>query len=190
MGNIEILGYFPNRKMPEFLDFCVNGAPAEPGATGVFEWLYGRLVLEAHFFISGANDPIQMFAATLKRHPSEPGVVPWMDRIVGLKKRLHLEGVVGDVSAFPPLNQPLAKVIHNQAMDDLFEQGKHRIERVFEALSAENKSGFSFTAEQFQAALGGDLNVDRKNILAEIEDQFGTLLFGKPDLEKILESVR
>lgn len=190
MDDIEILGYFPNRRMPDFLEFVVNGAPAEPGATGVFEWLYSRRVLEAHFFISAANDPIQVFAATLKRHASEPDPVPWMDNIIGLKPRLHLEGVVGEASAFPPLNLPLATVTRNQAMDDLFEEGRQPVERVFVALSAGEKSGFSFTAEQFKAALAGDLKVDRERILAEIEDKFGEPLFGKRDLERILESVR
>jgi hypothetical protein len=185
MAKIEVLGYFP-KTMQDFLLFCVIGGN-KPGETGVFEWFYSRRVFEAHFFNSAPSDPVQVFVATVDRRETLP--VPWMDEIKGLKERLHLEGVVGDVSAFPPLNQPHATVTRNQAMDDQFIKGGKRVEKVFAALSAEDRSGFSFTAEQFKAALRGDLRVDRQSILSEIEANFKEPLFEKPDMAKILESV-
>jgi len=187
MPDIEILGYYP-RNLQEFLVFCVEGGP-KPGETGVFEWLYARLIDEAHFYNSAANDPVQIFAATLKRDVSEPDPVPWMSEIVGLEERLFLDGLVGEAEAFPPLNKPLATVTHNQTMDDLFEQGSQRVKKVFAALAADGRSGFTFTAEQFRAALGGDLKADRQNILSEIEDNFKEPLFEKPNPEKILASL-
>jgi hypothetical protein len=96
--------------------------------------------------------------------------------------------VIGEAAAFPPLNKAAATVTHNQALDDQFIQGRERVERVFVALSADDRSGFSFTAEQFTAALRGDLKADRQSIFSEIEENLKETLFEKSDLPKIIES--
>lgn len=188
MDNIERLGYcLKANSLADFLVFCTNatGSLTEPG---VFEWLYSRTIQEAHFFTSGANDSIVLFGATiLKPVGDPPGTVPWTDRIKGFKRFMATDGELGPlVSAFPQLT---STVTHNQWLDDEYVKGAKPVLEVFNALKATDRSGFSFTAEQFAAALRGDAKVDRVGILSEIEKKLERPLFEKRDLAKILQSV-
>jgi hypothetical protein len=191
MDNIEVLGYclFSSKRMEDFIAFCVGGTEGDPTEPGVFEWLYSRTVQEAHFFTGSANDSIGVFGATvLKPDDAEPDpvVVPWTNRIKGFKRFVSSDGALDLVHVFP---QMTATVTHNQVLDDHYAKGVKPVIEVFNALKATDRSGFSFTAEEFAAALRGDAKVDRIGILSEIEKRLEKPLFEKPDIAKLLESI-
>jgi hypothetical protein len=189
MDNIEVLGYVlkSTKTMTDFLVFCISGTPHDPTEPGVFEWLYSRTVQEAHFFSSSGTDSMGVFGATVLKPVGEPNpVVPWMDRIKGFEGFVSTDGALDLVNAFPQLT---ATVTHNQFLDDEFVKGAKPVMEVFNALKASDRSGFGFTAAEFAAALRGDAEVNREEILAEIEKKLGKPLFEKPDLAKILKSL-
>src|SRR5215475_12111966 len=119
MPIIEILAYLPI-DMKDFLFFCANGAPDGNGnwlpdpfgrkKTGVFDWLYGRGVPEAHFYTSDPADPVQVFVATVQK--PESGPMPWLKNIPGFEDLPVTYGQVGLAGQFPPLNSPIATVTH------------------------------------------------------------------------------
>ena len=186
--NFEVLGYclLSTVKMADFIEFCINGTE---GAPGVYEWLYSRPVTQAHFFTSRENDSLGVFGVTLLRDPSEPNAVPWTNQIKGFDDLVSMEGELAEEVHDPP--RPLqATVASNQYMDDEFANRAIRVEKIFKALETEDKSGFTFTAEQFRAALRGTERVDRDAILSEIHDKLGEPLFEKADRARILESLR
>jgi hypothetical protein len=188
--NIEVLGYIlQSKKMADFIVFCTSGTPGDPTEPGVFEWLYSRTIEEAHFFTSKATDSMGVFGATILKPAGEPDpeVVPWMDRIKGFKKFVSSDGALGPVvHAFPQLT---GTITHNQFLDDEYVKGAKPVLDIFKALKATDRSGFSFTDEQFAAALRGDARVDREGILSEIETKLGKPLFEKPDQAKLLHSI-
>lgn len=190
MNNIEVLGYVlqSSKKMADFIVFCTSGTPGDPTEPGVFEWLYSRTIQEAHFFTSSAADSMGVFGATILKPVGEPDpvVVPWMNKIKGFKSFVSTDGALGLVDAFPQLT---ATVTHNQFLDDEYVKGAKPALEIFDALKATDRSGFSFTAEQFAAALRGDAKVDREGILSEIEKKLGKPLFEKPDLAKLRQSI-
>jgi hypothetical protein len=187
MDHFEVLGYCLkfDKKMVDFIDFCINGTEGDPTEPGVFEWLYSRPVTKAHFFTSAANDSLGMFGATLLQPPSEPGSVPWTDQIKGFEHFVSMDGALARVTASPSALQ--ATMTPNAYLDDQYQKGVKAVEKVFAELKA--GSGFSFTDQQFTAALRGSAKVDRGAILSEIEKKFGEPLFEKPDRAKILESL-
>jgi len=189
MDNFEVLGYVlkANVRLEDFLVFCVSGTPGDPTEPGVYEWLYSRPVVQAHFFTSRATDSLGVFGVTLLQPSTEPGEVPWTDKIKGFEKLVSMNGALSRVHAAPgALSATLAS---NQYLNDKFSEGAKPIADIFAALKSEDRSGFSFTTEQFQAALQGSAKVDRQAILAEIEDRLGRPLFEKADLAKIRESL-
>lgn len=188
--NFEVLGYClrSSKSMVDFIEFCISGTEGDPTKPGVFEWLYSRPVTKAHFFTSGANDPIGVFGVTLLQPPSEPDAVPWTNQIKGFEDFVSMDGALARVQAAPgPLQ---VTVTANKFMDDQFANGGKLVEKIFTALAAEGSSGFSFTTKQFVAALRGSATVDRKAILSEIERKLGEPVFQKPDRAKIRESLR
>jgi hypothetical protein len=176
MTNIEILAYLP-MKMKDFLFFCVNGAPDGHGGwlpdqygrkkTGVFNWLYGREVPEAHFYTSDPAEAVQVFGATVQR--LEPMAVPWMDNIPGFKDLLNVDGELGSAPSFPPLNVPLATLATNADLDKQFVDGRTKIIRVFDSLRTDEPGKWSFTAPTLRAALRGDVGTDLDAFLGEID---------------------
>jgi hypothetical protein len=186
MANIEVLGYclLSSKTMAEFIDFCINGTEGDPTEPGVFEWLYSRPVTQAHFFTSSANDSMGVFGATVLR--PEPQPVPWMDQIKGFEKFVTVDGELDQTDHFQQLT---ATVTPNHFMDDKFVQSAGPVMEVLAALKATDRSGFSFTAPQFAAALRGDVKVDRVGILSEIEKRLGKPLFEKTDLAAIRKSL-
>jgi len=171
--------------MADFVEFCINGKEDDPG---VYEWLYSRPVTQAHFFTSRENDSPGVFGVTLLQPPSEPNAVPWTNQITGFDDLVSMDGELARVQVAPgPLQVTLAS---NQYMDEQFANRGHRVEKIFEALQAEDKSGFTFTAKEFSDALRGSAKVDRRAILSEIEDKLGEPLFEKADRARILESLR
>jgi hypothetical protein len=163
MPNIELLAYFPIRR-EDFLFFLVNGAPDGHGGwltdqfgnskTGVFNWLYGRGVPEAHFYLSDANDPIQIFVSTVQR--LEQVAVPWTENICGFTDLIIKDGEVGAASAFPPfgsLAQAISTVRPSPDLDQKFVDGRTNLNNFFGTLSEK-----SLTAETqtLRAALRGE----------------------------------
>lgn len=189
MDHFEILGYVlkSDKKMADFIAFCVGGTPGNPTEPGVFEWLHSRPVPTAHFFTSAANDSLGVFGATLLQPPKEPGSVPWTDQIKGFERFVSMDGALARVTASPSALQ--ATMTPNAYLDDQYQKGAKAVEKVFADLKAADGSGFSFTDQQFTAALRGSAKVDRGAILSEIEKKFGEPLFEKPDRAKILESL-
>lgn len=171
---IEILGYFP-KSMKNFITFCINGAPTPPLSTrpkpGVFNWLYGRGVPEVHFFTSAETDPVQVFVAAIKQPASEPGPMPWFGEIYGFEDFIINDGELRLDDAFSPLNQPYATLTRNIKLEKEFEKRRKPVDAIFAALRSENKSGLSFTVEQFEAALRGDRDTDLQSLLTETEEK-------------------
>lgn len=184
----EVLGYclLSSKKMVDFIEFCINGTAGDPTEPGVFEWLYSRPVTQAHFFTGGANDSLGVFGVTLLQPSSEPDAVPWTNQIKGFEKFVSMDGALARVTVVPgPLQ---VTVTPNQFMDEQFANGGKRVEEIFKALAAQDRSGFSFTAAQFAAALRG--STSRQAILLEIEQKLKEPLFEKPDRARILGSLR
>jgi len=185
MPNIEVLAYVPN-SMKEFLEFCVNGAPTPAGSPrptpGVFKWLYSRELPEVHFFTSDPKDPLQVFGSTIVQPASEPQPVPWMDEIPGFKERV--DGQLGKGAIPPPWH---TTVTRNDALDKLFEQGRQQSEAIFASLRSDHKSGLTFTAQQFKAALRGDPKTDLASLLAGVEDRLEISALENVELAKITE---
>lgn len=174
MPIIEILAYCPIN-MSDFLFFCVNGAPDGNGSwlpdefgrkkTGVFDWLYGRGVVEAHFYTSAPEDPVQLFVATVLK--PETGPMPWLNNIPGFEELLVSDGQVGLAGEFPPLDQPIAKVNRREDLDAEFVKGRKRFGPPLSSLPRTTEG--SLTAEALRAALRGDVGTDLNSLLAAIK---------------------
>jgi hypothetical protein len=187
MSNTEVLAYILKspHSLADFIPFCIEGNHdlSEPG---VFEWLFSRKIKEAHFFTSAGNDSLQIFGATVVQPDSEPASVPWMDQIKGFERYVTKDGLLNRITTAPPQLQ--TTVAHNQYMDDEFQKRLKPVTRVFEALKKDD-AAFSFTSEDFRAALNGSDRVDREAIFSEIEKTLGEPLFEKPDRARILDSI-
>ena len=143
---IEILAYSP-KNVQEFIDFAIRGVPdgqggfeTDPGGRpiiGVLRWLNGRQVPEARFFSTPPNHPIRLFMALIQR--PEPIFVPWMSFIPGIEERIQIDGLIGEISDFPP-NPPgdlLAAVIRSPQLDAAFVAGRTKVQHVLDRIDAE-----------------------------------------------------
>src|SRR5690349_3265908 len=151
---IEIVSYTPliidntPLNMDNFLRFVVEGKPDGHGdfetddqgrrITGVFRWLHGREVPEAHFFHSDTGNDVQLFVALIQR--LENYNVPWLNRIPGFMDMVTDDGMIGKTSAFAPLSNLMALVHSDPALDERFAQGKTDIEKVFAEMQAPEHS--------------------------------------------------
>ena len=175
---IEILAYTPI-DMNAFLKFSVEGKPDGSGdfetdeqgrkITGVFRWLHGREVTEAHFFHSAAGDAVQFFAAMILRRESYD--VPWMRRIPGFENMVKDDGLIGKTNAFAPLGDLLALVKHDQQLDDIFAAGKTDIDSIFADMQIPEKQ-LSVSRKGLLATLRGDIGTDPQETFAEVIDKF------------------
>ena len=174
---IEILAYSP-KKMDEFLTFCADGKPISTTEwqkdsqgreiRGVFSWLYGRSVPEAHFFNTAAGVNPQLFFATVQRLEADP--VPWIDDIPGFPEMIQADGIIGAASEFKPIGDLLKLVSSNAELDRKFEEGRMRIARILESLER-HEGGVSMEKEDFLAALRGDIGSNQA-LLAEVTKAF------------------
>jgi hypothetical protein len=182
MPNIEKLAYFP-KSMKDFLDFTVNGLPDGKGdwlrdrdgrkKVGVFNWLYGRVVPQAHFFTSDPQDPVQMFAATIER--PELVDVPWIQSICGFEEFIIDNGELGTVFAFPSLSQPIATLKPNAELDQKFVDGRNKVHNIIETLATANT--VSFNSQTLRAALRGDAGTNLPSLASEINQKLNLNLF-------------
>jgi hypothetical protein len=182
MPNIELLAYFPI-SMKDFLAFTVNGLPDGHGdwlrdrdgrkKSGVFNWLYSRVVPQAHFFTSEPKNPIQMFAATVER--PELVAVPWMENICGFEDLIIKNGVVGSASAFPSLTEAIATLSPNADLDQKFIDGRNKVDNIIKSMATDKT--LSFNSQTFRAALRGDAGTDLGSIATEISAKLNLNLF-------------
>lgn len=173
MANIEILAYCPIN-MDDFLFFCVNGAPDGKGSwlpdiygrkkTGVFDWLYGREVPEAHFYTSLPEDRAPLFAATVFR--PESGPMPWTKNIPGFEDLLVKDGLVRLDGQFPAPDLPLATLRRRPDLDDQFVAGRAKVKEVLDGLQARGDGPFNIQA--FRAALRGEAGTDLASLTADL----------------------
>jgi len=165
--------------MNQFLEFAVEGKPDglgdfetdDQGAriTGVFRWLHGREVPEAHFFHSEAGDAVQLFVAMIQR--VETYNVPWLRRIPGFVHMVNDDGLIGKTNSFAPLSDLMALVRPDPALDERFAQGRADIERVFaEIQSPENR--LAVGRKGLLATLKGDIGTDPLELFAEVRKNF------------------
>jgi hypothetical protein len=182
MPTIEVLAYTP-LDMDQFISYCINGKPDGMGdyetdedgrkITGVFRWLHGRLVPEAHFFHSARGNDVQLFAATIQR--LENYDVPWMRRIPGFLAMVKDDGLIGRTQQFAPLSNLLATVISDNALDQRYAQGRVRLNHLLGAM--EHQPGLlSVGTRELLATLRGDIGTDIKALAEEVQERFGVVL--------------
>ena len=175
MSKIEILFYSP-LDLDEFIRFCILGKETFPGSgvaakdedgndiNGVFSWLHGWLVREAHFFHTPKDHPMKFFMALVKKHDDDDPTRPWFKRvkatppkitlepdIPGIDKVLRVDGELGMLDEFLPKCHLLCAIETDPALDAEF---KAQSERVHDALQQleEDPEG----RERFLAALRGE----------------------------------
>lgn len=178
MPNIELLAYFPKNR-EDFLFFLINGAPDAHGGwlpdiygrrkTGVFNWLYGRDVPEAHFYMSDPKDPIQIFAATVER--LEQTDVPWTDNLCGFMDLIITNGNVGDVFAFLPTDRPITTVKPRSDLDGAFVNGRGKLNRITESVATDASKAWSFDSQLLRAALRGEPGTDLRAVFEETNEK-------------------
>ena len=179
MPNIEILAYCPNNTMAEFRKFVVKGGERQRGDTrersGVFKWLYSRRVLAAHFFTSASEDNIQVFGATVTQNDAvEDDPVPWLPRqMLGFDEIVDGELKHG---TSPPWQ---TKVSSDAELDRLFIAGKQDADKIFRALEGPDRSGLTFTTEDFISALRGNRKPGLDSMLAEAGEKLSFSPFVK-----------
>ena len=175
---IEIVSYTP-LNMDKFLQFVVEGKPDGQGdfetddqgrrITGVFRWLHGREVPEAHFFHSDTGNDVQLFVAMIQR--LENYNVPWLRRIPGFMDMVTDDGMLSTTKAFAPLSD-LMKLVHSDSkLDDIFAQGKADIERVFAEMQAPERE-LAVGRKGLLATLRGDIGTDPLELFAEVKEKF------------------
>jgi len=175
---IEILSYVP-LDMTQFLQFAVEGKPDGLGdfetdeqgqrITGIFRWLHGREVPEAHFFHSAAGDPLQLFVATIQR--LETYNVPWLRRIPGFQAMVNTDGLIGKTNTFAPLSDLMASVQPDPALDERFAQGNADIQRVVAELQSP-RAKLTVGRKGLLATLRGDIGTDPLELFAEVREKF------------------
>lgn len=179
---IEIVSYTP-LDMDTFLRFVVEGKPDGNGdfetddqgrrITGVFRWLHGREVPEAHFFHSDRGNDVQLFVALIQR--LENYNVPWLRRIPGFMDMVTDDGMLGTTKAFAPLSDLMALVHEDHKLDDVYAQGNADIERVFAEMKAPEKE-LAVGRKGLLAALRGDIGTDPLELFADVRERFGIML--------------
>lgn len=177
---IEIVSYTP-LDMDAFLRFVVEGKPDGQGdfetdeqgrrITGVFRWLHGREVPEAHFFHSDPGNDVQLFVALIQR--VENYNVPWLRRIPGFMDMVTDDGMLGKTKAFAPLSDLMALVHEDSKLDEMYAQGKADIERVF---AQAREKAVSVGRKGLLATLRGDIGTDPLELFPEVREKFGIAL--------------
>lgn len=149
MPKIEILFYSP-LDLEKFIEFCIKGKESSPGVAavdedgrdilGVFSWLHGWLVREAHFFHTPKNHPMKFFMALVQKHEDDDEVRPWFRQIdgtppkivlepdiPGIDKVLRVDGELGEIESFTSISELLAAVESDSALDAEFVAQQERV---------------------------------------------------------------
>lgn len=185
MSKVEILFYSP-LDLDEFKKFCFKGKEASPGVpakdedgrkmVGVFSWLKGWGVKEAHFFHTPADHPMKFFIALVKKRDGDNEVRPWFRRVAttppkiallpdipGVDKVLRIDGELGMLDGFSPIGELLGAVTSDPDLDAKFAALSQRVQDVLQRLE-EDPAG----TERFLAALRGDKESDPVGVFKEL----------------------
>lgn len=149
MPKVEILFYSP-LDLDRFIEFCIKGVELEPGVAakdedgreilGVFSWLHGWQVEEAHFFHTPRNHPMKFFMALVQKHEGDDDVRPWFRRvaatppkialepdIAGIDRVLRVDGELGELDSFVPKCNLLCAIESDPALDAEFAEQRKRV---------------------------------------------------------------
>lgn len=178
---IEILAYTP-LNMDEFLTFARDGKPDGQGdfetdeqgrkKVGVLRWLHGREVVNARFFNTRADDPIQMFVAMIER--KENFNVPWLRRIPGFADLVNEDGLVGKDDHFQDLNALLSLLTPNNDLNQAFAQGQDAVRNIVNRI-AQNEAPIPGGTREFFGTLRGDIGTDQQ-LIGNLNRTFNTAL--------------
>jgi hypothetical protein len=175
MPKIESL-FYSALNMDEFRKFCIEGKPLpttppsfekdEDGRdiVGVFSWLNGWRVKEAHFFHTSQKDPLRLFIVLVEPDDSEEETRPWFSKldfapprilfqpeIPGIDKQLRLEGLFGTQEAFLEMSDLFAGLEHDADLDAKFAAKQEEVRAVLKQLKADPAG-----TEKFLATLRGE----------------------------------
>ena len=188
MPIIESL-FYRTLNMEEFIAFCVEGKPLpttppsfekdEDGRdiVGVFSWLHGWSVQEAHFFHTSQNDPLQLFIALIQHQDGGAVDRPWFRRLVfapprilfhpeipGIDKQLRLDGQFATLDTFVSISDLLAAVQPDPALDAKFAAQKERVLAVLNQLGDDPAR-----IDRFLAALRSDRGSEPGEVFEELK---------------------
>lgn len=181
MPVIEIVAYTPIN-MDKFIEYCINGKPDGMGGhfpdsqgrkiTGVFDWLRGRGVKEAHFFHSKVGDDVNLFAATILKPEGEEEDVPWMKDLPGLPEMIKVDGLLGKTGAFASLSDLLETVATDTKMDELYRTLRVALDELLEKM---RDPEFLPTVgkQRLLAALRGEVGANTDEVFEEIAKRLG-----------------
>jgi hypothetical protein len=178
MPKIEILFYSP-KNLNEFIDFCINGKPTEPGQDeifGVISWLHGWGVQEAHFFHTPPNHAMTFFMALVHKHEDDPTVRPWFitdlsapPRIIlepdipGIDEVLRVDGELGMLDEPKSIGELLAAVTLDEDLEAAFVATKKRVDEVLKRLGQDPHG-----KERFLAALRSERGSKPAEVFKEL----------------------
>ena len=174
MPKIEILFYSP-LDLDEFIEFCIKGKEEEgsPGVAakdgdgneifGVFSWLNGWAVQDAHFFHTPKGHPMKFFMALVHKHEDDEQGRPWFRTnlsappkiilepdIPGIDKVLRVDGELGMLDTPKSMDELLAAIKSDPDLDAEFAAQRARVQDVLKRLEQDPAEG-----ERFLAALRG-----------------------------------
>lgn len=187
MPNIEILAYSPIN-LKDFIDFCIKGKPIEGtkdfqkdeigrDIRGVMSWLHGREVPKAQFFHTGDDPRMPFFMALVQKRDDEPVERPWFKTIrtspprlilnpdiPGVDKVLNVDGQLGKLQDFLPINELLATIQHRPELDDEFARQRERVLEVLRRLEDDPDRRM-----RFLAALRSDRGTNPTELFEELK---------------------
>ena len=192
MAVIEILAYTPTTDMTDFLKFVVEGKPDGNGdfeideqgrkIVGVFRWLHGRGVPNAHFFNSvKKEDAVQLFASTVER--KEGFDVPWMSRIPGFEAMVKADGLLGKTSEFADISALLASVKANKTLDDKFKAGRNKVDDLLKKI--DDNAASKVRRLRVLAALRGEPGSNPAEVLEDAKKEFSIDLGSSADFYRM-----
>jgi hypothetical protein len=181
--------FYSALNMDEFRKFCIEGKPLpttppsfekdEDGRdiVGVFSWLNGWRVKEAHFFHTSQKDPLQLFIVLVEPDDSEEETRPWFSRLAfapprilfqpeipGIDKQLRLEGLFGTQDTFLSMSNLFAGLEHDSDLDAQFAAQQEDVRALLEQLKDDPAE-----RENFLAALRGDEGSEPAEVFARLK---------------------
>ena len=192
MSKIEVLVYSPIN-MKRFIDFCVLGKPKSSGVgfetddqnrdiRGVFDWLHGRQVPEAHFFHTLDGDPFQFFMALVQKNDKEKVERPWFIKvpvelpstialesdIAAVEKELTFDGRFGTLSAFLPISKLLETVQEeDKTLLAQFKAGQAHVKKILDRIGTDD-----VMRNRYLALLRSDKGIKPAEVLKDLQAKF------------------
>lgn len=183
MAVVEILAYSPMNNMNALIDFFINGRPDGQGGfetdsrgrmkVGVLRWLHGRQVSEAHFADTPNDHPMKLLMSLVDR--PEQREVPWMDFVAGIEEEVRVDGLIGNLSSFTPIDALLDAVVPNQQIDDAFRDGRAKVQEVLARIEAD-PAILSVSRAEFLRTLKSERGTNPKAVFAEVQAKLNITL--------------